>query len=535
MSFDLSHLAGKELVWLLDLTFAGQVFRLSRDFTVYTDEDGESSQYHPGLEWGGTLEDQIDLLSDAPSPNQVALTLHLGTLIDVPEAVAAGHDLAASTGKLYLWARGTTERLLLVDGRTLDPQYGAKEEPVTLTLEEAPFDDLALIPDPLAKVDSTTWPNAAEGVEDEFYPIIIGQPGATSPKAYGSPALAVNHSSPNFWFVIAGHPLTGSGTVSWFNETQQLSGTDTPATVSDGRGRDVAQINVNHGSVDIEDEWWVIWSSSDVTGLADHDGTAIRGAGSLLRWMLEQTSVRWDRGRIAAIVEPLNLFQIDCAIVPAPGRRFSPLDWVHEHLLPILPISARQGEHGLYYSLFRYDATATDAITEINVDRLDASRDGAVVYSAADQIANEIRLSYRSNAKENKPSAVYVLTGDDSTLAGDDAAVSNAPCRVSRTRFGLRTLEAKTEVIYDSSTAGRICSWLSHAYALPSRTFAYTARQDFGYLEPGDVVTLTDSEIHLSQLVCLVDSVTWTEDGSVGLVLRAIDNPARETFTESTG
>jgi len=238
---------------------------------------------------------------------------------------------------------------------------------------------------------------------------------------------------------------------------------------------------------------------------------------------------------MAAIVEPLNLFQIDCAIVPAPGRRFSPLDWVHEHLLPILPISARQGEHGLYYSLFRYDATATDAITEINVDRLDASRDGAVVYSAADQIANEIRLSYRSNAKENKPSAVHVLTGDDSTLAGDDAAVSNAPCRVSRLRFGLRTLEAKTEVVYDSSTAGRICSWLSHAYALPSRTFAYTARQDFGYLEPGDVVTLTDSEIHLSQLVCLVDSVTWTEDGSVGLVLRAIDNPARETFTESTG
>ena len=528
MAFDLSHLTGRELVWLLDLKFAGEDLRLARDFETYTDNDGESYTYQPGLDWGATLSDTIDLLSDAPSLRQAPLTLHLGSLLNVPELVAGGHDLAAATGKLWLWARGTSERLLLIDGEVLDPQYGARHEPVTLTIEEASYDDRGLIPNARAKVDATTFSNAAEGVEDEFYPIIVGQPGGTSPKAYGSPALAVNHVAPNFVLLIAGHPVTGSGTVSWFNETQGVAGTATPSSASDGRGLEIAQISVNHGSVTIDDEWWVIWSSSDVTGIADHDGGAIRGAGSLLRWMLERSTVRWDRGRIAAIVEPLNLFQIDCSIVPSPGERFSPLEWVSEHLLPILPISARQGPEGLYYSLFRYDATAADAIAEINVDRLDATRDNAVSYSSVDQIANEFRLSYRPNAKENKPSATHVLTGDDETIASEAGAVSNAPCRISRDRFGKRVHELRTDVVYNAATAGRICGWLSHAFALPSRVFTYTANQEFGFLQPGDVIKLTDSEIYVSDLVCLVDSIQWQETGLLGLTLRAIDNPARE-------
>ena len=530
MSFDLSHLTGVELVWLLDLTFAGQEFRLARDFQVYTDEDGEVFQYHPGLDWGGTLQDEIDLLNDAPSPNQVALTLYLGSLINVPEAVAAGHDLAAAVGKLWLWSRGSSERLLLIDGRVLDPQYGTKEEPVTLTIEEAPFDDLALFPPAQAQVTATTFPNYADEMLNERYPWIFGFPGTTTGR--GSPGLWIDTRK----LLIAGHPVTGGSTVTVYNQTNEVDAVLTVAQEADGLGRLVTTVDINTLAHNHEtDEYWIRWTSTGACGIADHDGGTARGAGSVLRYMMEQSSVRWDRGRIAAILPALNQYQIDCAITADPGRRFSPLEWVQEHLAPILPISARQGPHGLYYALYRYDATEEDAVAHINIDRLDGSRDGAVSYSSRDQIRNEIRLSYAQNAMDNKPTATFVLTGDDETLDTDTAAVSNAPCRVSRDRFGLRVLELSTEVIYDRPTAGRIAGWLSHAFALPSRTIAYTCRQDFGYLEPGDVVTLTDTEINLAALVCLVDSVTWTEDGSVGLVLMAIDNPARETFTEATG
>ena len=532
MSFALSHLTGTELGWRLDLKFAGQDFHLSRDFEVYTSEGDEDTQYNPGLEWGGTLQDQIDLLSDSPSPNQAALTLHLSSLINVPEAVAAGHDLAAAVGKLWLWSRDSSERLLLIDGRVLDPQYGAEHEPVTLTIEEAPFDDDALFPPANAQISSATWAAAADGVENERYPWVFGFPGLGS--AYGSPGLWVANNK----LLIAGHAKTAGANVHVWNitdiETGGASGSLAVAVESDSLGRDVTTVNITTLShTDSTDEYWIQWDSTGAGGAPDHDQGTIRGAGSVLRYMLEQSDVRWDRGRIAAILPALNQYKIDCAITAEPGRRFSPLSWVQEHLAPILPISARQGPHGLYYSLFRYDATAQEAVGDINVDRLDATRDGAVSYSSRDQISNEIRVSYAFNAKDNKPTSTFVLTGDDGTLDADTSAVSNVPCRVSRDRFGLRTLEVTTEVIYDPATAGRIASWLSYAFALPSRTIAYTCRQEFGYLEPGDVVTVTDTEINLSALVCLVDSVTWTEDGSVGLVLRAIDNPARETFTES--
>ena len=528
MGFNLSQLVGRDLVWLLDFTFAGQVFRLARGFESYTDEDGDTFEYQPGLEWGGTMEDEIDLLSDAPNPRQVAVTLHLGDLINVPEHVALGHDLAAATGELYLWARGTTERQLLIDGRVLDPEYGAAHQPVTLSIEEAPFDDFALFPPATAQINASTWASHADGVTEERYPWIFGGPGHST---YGSPGLWVGTNK----LLIAGHGATGGSLVHVWNTSKldvpAASGQLSVTVESDSLGREVTTVSIGTlASVDEADEYWIEWLDGEATGQADHDQTAIAGAGSVLRYMMEQSDVRWDRGRIAAIIPALNLYRIDAAVVVGPGARFSPLSWVQEHLSPILPISARQGEHGLYYSLFHYDADQSAAVATLSVERGDLVREGAVSYSSVDSIANEIRLSYAPNAKDNKSTAVFVLTGDDDTLDGEAGSVSNAECRISRDRFGLRVLELSTEVVYDSATAGRICSWLASAFALPSRTIAYVAAPEFGHLEPGDVVTISDSEIYLDQLVCLVDSVTWTESGSVGLVLRAIDNPARESF-----
>ena len=530
MPFNLSQLAGKDLTWLLDFTYSGQVFRLARDFETYTDDDGDAFEYQPGLAWGGTLEDEIALLSDTPSPNQVSLTLHLGGLINVPEAVSLGHDLAAATGKLWIWAKDTSERLLLIDGRVLDPEYGTEQQPVTLSLEEAPFDDLALFPPASAQITATTWAAHADGVTEERYPWIFGAPGGGS--TYGSPGLWVATDK----LLIAGHAKTGGANVHVWNVTDTqagASGSLAAAVEADGLGREVTTVDLGTlAHTDADDEYWIQWDAAAATGLADHDQTAILGAGSALRYMLERSEVRWDQGRIAAILPALNLYRIDAAIVVGPGARFSPLSWVQEHLAPILPISARQGPEGLYYSLFHYDADSTAAVAKISVERGDAAREGAVSYSPVDSIANEIRLSYAPNSKDNKSTATFVLTGDDETLDSDSTAVSNVSCRISRDRFGLRVLELSTDVIYDSSTAGRICSWLSSAFALPSRTIAYVARPEFGHLDPGDVVTISDSEIFLEDLLCLVDSVTWTESGSVWIVLRASDNPARDDFED---
>ena len=526
MAFSLSDLIGKDLVWLLDLSFAGETFYLSKDHEEGT-FDGTTYGYRPGLDWGGVLEDQIDLLTDAPSPNQVSLTLYLQDLIDVPQAVADGHDLAAATGKLYLWARGTAERLLIIDGRVTDPSYGSSSQPVTLGLEENAFDDRALFPPALAQITSTTWPSARDSVDLERYPWIFGHPGDGA--IYGSPGLWINTDT----LLIAGHPVTtGTGnTVVVRNSTDATSLTPTITASEDGLGLGVTVVDISAMSgSDEEDEYWIEWSTSGAGGIATHDGTVCRGAGDVLRFMMEQSAVRWDQGRIAAIVPALNLYKIDCAIVASPARRFSPLQWIREQLVPILPISARQGPEGLYFALFRYDASAADAIDSIDVQLLEASREGAVAYSSPDEIANEIRLSYAPYAKEDKPARTFVLTGDDETLAQNSKAVSNLACRISRDRFGLREKEVTASAIYDKPTAGRICHWLASAYALPSRTIAYSAAPKYGYLAPGDVVTLTDEEIAATDLVCLVDSVTWSEQGSVGLILRAIDNPARETF-----
>jgi len=535
--FQRSDLAGRELVWLLDLTLGGRVIYLAKQAEEVTIE-GETFNYLPGLDWGSSIADGFDLFADSPSLKQASLTLYLEGIEDVPAMIAEGHDLSAATGKLWLWAKGTGDRVSFVDGYVADPEYGANDEPVTLTLEEVPFEDNALFPPSTARVDSDTWPDAADSLDLEFYPWIIGHPGvapavAAAPRVTGSPAYLVDTGTDKV--LVAGHPvhlpLVGPQVTIWDMSADPVVSTDSALGVgADGSGRQVTTAFLPVGwDVSGESEYWCAWPDTQ-GGVIGHDGAPIRGAGEVLRWALEQSSVRWDRGRVAAIIPELAGFKIDAAIVAGPDSRFSPLSWVEEHLLPILPVSARVGPDGLYFVPFNYEATAADSVADISADRRQMLRDAAVLYSSRGDVVNEFRLGYKMRADDDKPSSTLILTGSDQTLDDISGAIPNLSCRISHTRFGYRREDLATSVVYDSATAAKICLWRAAAFALPSRQLSYRVRKDFGHLVPGNVVTLTDSEIGLDSQACLVDQVDWSEDAWLGFTFRAIDLPARDSF-----
>jgi hypothetical protein len=538
--FQRSDLAGRELVWLLDLTLGGRVIYLAKQAEEVTVE-GETFSYLAGLDWGSSIADGFDLFADSPSLRQASLTLYLEGIEDIPTLIAEGHDLSAATGKLWLWAKGTGDRVLFIDGPVANPEYGASDEPVTLTLEELPFEDNALFPPSTARVVSDTWSNFVEDFDQEFYPWIIGHPGIAPAlpaaiRATGSPVYIVDKVA--YTVLVAGHPVDIQADVTLFNLSSDPVDTATNNLVAyeDDSGRSVTVTELScfdDGSPgwtpDLEAEYWCSWPTTQ-GGVIGHDGSAIRGAGEVLRWALEQSTVRWDRGRVAAIIPELAGFKIDAAIVAGPDSRFSPLSWVEEHLLPILPVSARVGPEGLYFVPFNYEADANDAVADISADRREMLRDAAVLYSSRDNIVNEFRLEYSFNADSDKPTSTFTLTGSDQTLDDVYNAIPNLSCRISHTRFGYRREDLSTSVVYDSATAGKICLWRAAAFALPSRQLSYRVRKDFGHLVPGNVVTLTDSEIGLDSQVCLVDQVDWSEDAWLGFTFRAIDVPGRDSF-----
>lgn len=522
-----------QLTWLFQLEWAGQTYHLAEEPVVFPDVGGDVF-YRAGFEFAGSYEDALELFADKADPPSIGITLHLGEIVDVPLMIARGFDLTTALGTLQLWLRdddtASTEILDVLSGHIRQPEYGEASEPVTASLEYQPALHRQELPSPTEKVSDDTWAAASDDLKGEYYPRILGVPGDGS--IYSTPGYRVASSK----ILIAGHAVAATQVA-----VTEVKGD--PATTASGRavtheqdslGQTVATISISGTGVtdDADGEYWIRWADADGGGTPARGGGTMRGAGDVLQWLMEQSDVEWDRGRLAAIIDTLNAFQIDTAILSSPDKRTDPWEFAQDHILPILPISPRfKGANGLHFILWRYDATAAEAVASISADRGEAYRDGPVSYSDYDDIINEIRLGYAWNNQKNKPTSVYVLTGDEKTVVTEGAG-SNLHLRRSWTRYGPRVMEASSEVIYSEATAAKVAGWWARAFALPSRLFVYRMSAAFGFLELGDAVLLTDSGIDLTERLCLVESITW-EPGGLGLLmgLRSIEDPARDNYS----
>ena len=526
MTWSRSELRAGRFYWLLDFSFAGKTWHLSEEEVLAT-VDGKRLQYHAGLDLGGSLTDQIDWFSDSPQPRSVNVTLTLPA--DVPGLVAQGHDLGGSVGKLALYLHGSGRSLVVLDGVLRDPEYETKDDPITGSLEELPFADTALWPPADAYVNAARFTGTiADSALDERYPWILGTPGGTD--AYGSPGLMVGTYTGAAWLLLAGHRCEASKV--WIrNKTEGDADRFTVEHASEpGGSRLVAYADLNEAgtsiTVNTDDEYQVSWNEDAPNsggGVISPRGGTMRGAGEQLRWWLQRSSLRWDSGRVQAVQGYLDSFLIDSAAIASPDSRIKPWSWIEDHLLPILPISPRIGPEGVYFALWRQDA---EPVASLSVDRGDAVRASPVSYTSRDDVANRFTLSYRHSTLTDKITARAVIGGDLDEIA-TGAVTANALCRISAARYGNRPRELMSEVVYDGATASRVLSWMAGFYALQHREIVLDVdSSSWGYLEPGDAVTVTDSTVGLRDALAWVTSVPWAPAPVISLRLLVLSNPA---------
>jgi len=252
-----SDLVEAEVLWLLSITWGGQVYCFSTRPISPVDEDGTSLPHHGGL---GSLEyeDSLEILTTSPELRTVAVEVAFG--IDVAERIEAGHDLASAEGELALWVVGTPYevRQVLLVGQVVEPEYGSESEPVTFSLEENPFDDTALIPPSTARVTESTWEQGISAYQTPdqswglYYPIVFGQPGVytddggSTSIGRGSPTVVVDYanlSGEAQVLVIAGHAVEASTVVIVDQEGAFV--TRSVITTTDELGRTISTVDVH--------------------------------------------------------------------------------------------------------------------------------------------------------------------------------------------------------------------------------------------------------------------------------------------------
>jgi hypothetical protein len=582
-----SQLPGRRVYWLLTVEVGGVLMRMADDEVDVVTDAGEVYHYSAGLDGIETTEG-IDLFGDSVGQLSVPLEFIPPPGVSIAEMIARGEDLSAGRGELARWVEGTTyeaRRVVLVGGLT-DPEYGDDGEAVSTSLEERLAYDETLTSPPIASTTSATWNHTAD-LADEWldvpYPIVIGRPGYQGGTAYvtGSPAVWADHRDDGSTLfggravgnvvVLAGHHVSAQyvylnhdeyttadkrfkvfngwdqagqpiAFVGWYLTTTSPDAFEysssyaytwfidpDPDTTSGG-----PTVSLGSLYVDLEVTFtasdqrplFVVWKDeASVNGGGGglvRDGVTIRAAGDVLAYLLGLTTLSVDWGRLAAAIPLLSAYQLDGCIT----ERVSVWSLIQDEILPLLPVSIVSGPLGIYPVVWRFDATASDAVLTLDADT-DASiaRVGRVAYDSQDRanrLSLEYQLSYRTGSYQT------TLTYGSEADAAVDASVTAHPlCTWSQGRTG-RVVEkrASSAWVYDDSTAYAILEWWAAAYAIPTRTVTYQVPEvEYIHVERGMVATLTDASIYCDGAVCLVREVTTDGTGYLTLTLLLLDSP----------
>lgn len=538
----LSAIAGAEVVWLLELRFGGRDYRWATGHLALVNGSGDSLDFPGGLELSSYSEslDRFTYTADAQS---LALEVVFHD-IDLADQVAKGYPLGAIEGELSLVQvlEGTVqqayeERSIVMRGSVADPQYGQPDRPagyMAFSLEGSLVEDSGTFLEPGQAVTAETfgslgsWPDDNPHL-DKPYPIVFGRPGRYR-KATSSGEVTSLAATPAYILelaggaggtttarlLVAGHHVLASSvhvksqrdgeTQVVFNSTDDLG---RPIAYVDFGDIDGAGTNTSFSSAETsETEWWIGWTRSGGYGLENPwaAGQGLSGAGDLIRWALTYSTLPIDWGAWQAVADTLNGYEFDGYISDA---SVSPWDWLQQ-IFELLPITVRRGTAGIYPILHDPGYTAAQAVKITSSPDFSRASPVQLEGNLAD-IYNRPELGHAFNARDNAARTYSALGGFESHSAEPETGSSSTVKR-SEDHHGSRVLAAESPYIYQRSTADRICHDLARRSALFARTIQYRAAPGFVWLELGDSVALTDTDLGYSDQVAQVIARAWEGD-----------------------
>jgi hypothetical protein len=543
MPLRLPSISASSLIWLLEVTFAGKVYRFSTTPVDVLKDDGTYVSFAGGLDEPGFSE---SLSRFDHSIDQQVISLDLDFGIDVAATVQKGHFISGCESELSCvlvvdnQIQQTYEgRHIILSGFIDSPQYAFPDQPkgvVSISIEGSPAEDAGNIIAPNASIQNgTTWSGYTPH-EGKPYPIVFGTPGyfkdgdGTAVDAPGSPGYIAEYNSTHkraLKVIIAGHHVNAQSVWVYGND-----GTSVEHTVTNGTdllGTPVAYIVPTSASdFYLNAEYWISWrptsGSSYGGGIKNpwRNTEELKGAGDVMRYVLQYSTLKVAHGEFAAVSDYLNQFKLSGYISDFEA---SPWEWVSE-LAKVLPITIKFGPNGLYPIVHDVRAPASHGMS---IDSsIEFQQIGPVqVEVGLTEVYNSISMGYAFNAKENSPSR-YGVTGIKKS--GDLSSFSTASTRSSIARYGQRWRRVESAYVYERSTAQRIIRYISDTEALPARSVQYRASPRFAFLTLGDIVSLTDSNLGFTNQACFVSAKAWDVDSWVFTL--TIDRiPDRDSYT----
>ena len=104
----------------------------------------------------------------------------------------------------------------------------------------------------------------------------------------------------------------------------------------------------------------------------------------------------------------------------------------------------------------------------------------------------------------------------------------NPLCEISKSIFGTRRRVITLDYCYDWKTANKIANNLINLWAMPTKTIQYSVPLRDGFLEIGDIITLSDDDLGFVNLRCQLLSKSYVDNRWL-MDFKLDNNPTRIT------
>ena len=514
-----------QMVFLLDVDWNGQNYGFS-SFPVSFE----------GVEYAGNLSDvryseQTDIIGIDVEANTFSCAVYFDGLNMIQE-YRRGRTLEGVSAILsYILVKEglvySPERVILLKGIIQEPVIGDPEEPVSFaafTLEQHPYDIEVPLISPASEINERKHPDADDTALGKFYPVIIGKAGQTrkgtateqlfATPAYNYKRFGLGSPSSQVRFVVAGHACTGQNVTISDNVTTPVSKALQAAVDTDGQrfsfiditgeatlypGQTSLANNASHPS-----ECWITWTDGGGIRSPYRDGV-LEGGGDICRWALTRTGVEVDHGAFANIAPILNEYKFAGYINDS---SMTTAQFLQDHILPYLPIEIRSGPKGLGPILAQYIAIqSVQSVAAIIAGNGDWQQISALeTRTNTSEIYNACRINYAYNSEEDSFfHTMYVGPQGQSKLDSRQNLYSLS----SSNRYGISQQTFDAFFIYDPRTAARVAGDFIRRSSFPVRYISFAADIEYGFLQLGDVIDFTSSDLFMEQQKCTIVQKTW--------------------------
>ena len=264
--------------------------------------------------------------------------------------------------------------------------------------------------------------------------------------------------------------------------------------------------------------YFASWGESDGAHPNTYGDGALTSAVDLSLYILELSGLDYDLGAWRGLEGVLNRYQFAGYVN---DLEVSALDWAQNNIWELLPIEITNGSKGIKPTLNLYMYSQTIEPTHYLYDSGEVEIISGLTPLEQD-IYNRIMVRFGLEGSSGNYRSKVIIdpeVGEDIGLTFSDTLAA-----ISFSRYGLRELIIEAPFVWDLETAVRIARDKVRNHALPAYAIEISAATKYGYLDLGDIVSLTSERIGYDNHKCQIMSKSWSNN-RWRFILQLEDNP----------